>query len=111
MTMGGKDGSDEKGEEGPAPDHASPRKCFSIRESIGEIAGEATLVAVKRLATAIEVIGEWGRGGSNARGGKVMLDEGRWRDGPSYVWRHGEGCKRGRVGRDQREGFLTLTAV
>ena len=58
------------------------------------------MVAVKQLAMAIEAIGEWGSGGSNARGGKVIPDEGRQRDGPPYVWRHGEGCKRGHVERD-----------
>ena len=62
---------------GAGPGSCKPQKCFSIRKSVGEITEEAALVAVKQLATAIESIGEWGRGGSNARGGEVMPDEGR----------------------------------
>ena len=61
----------------PGPGSCKPWQCSSIRESIREIVGEAALVAVKQLATAIKAVGEWGRGGSNARGGKMMLDEGR----------------------------------
>ena len=32
-------------------------------------------------------------------------------DGPPDVWQHGEGCKRGRIGKDREGDFSTLTVV
>ena len=44
------------GGEGGSPSSCNPWQCSSIRESIGEIMTEVSLIAVKPLATVIEEI-------------------------------------------------------
>ena len=52
--MSWKDGSGRRG--GGSPGSCNPWQCSSIRESIGEIMAEVSLIAVKPLATVIEEI-------------------------------------------------------
>ena len=62
MIIGGEDKSDGRGEEDPALAHASPSNDPPLESPLEDSGGGEILVAMKQLATGIEVIELTGQG-------------------------------------------------